>query len=29
VLPAVEEEERRPSKPPTPGERPDYLKVVK
>ena len=29
VLPAVDEQERRPSTPPTPGERPDYLKVVK
>ncbi len=29
VLPAVQEEERKPSTPPKPGERPDYLKVVK
>ena len=29
VLPSVEEEERRPSTPPRPGERPDYLKVIK
>lgn len=29
VLPAVEDEERRPSTPPKPGERPSYLKVVK
>jgi len=29
VLPTVGEEERRPSTPPAPGERPSYLKVVK
>jgi hypothetical protein len=29
VLPAVQEEERRPSTPPKPGERPDYLKLIK
>lgn len=29
VLPSVEEPERTPSTPPKPGERPDYLKVVK
>ena len=29
VLPSVEEVERRPSTPPRPGERPDYLKVIK
>ena len=29
VLPEIREEERSPSTPPKPGERPDYLKVVK
>jgi hypothetical protein len=29
VLPAVDEAERRPSTPPEPGQRPDYLKVIK
>ena len=29
VLPAVQEEERTPSTPPKPGDRPSYLKVVK
>ena len=29
VLPSLSEEERRPSTPPRPGERPSYLKVVK
>jgi len=29
VLPAVDESEKTPSTPPKPGERPDYLKVIK